>query len=289
MHVSVIQLLAISLLVIGTVIVVSRSKKSVVVGAVRIVGSLLLAFLAFGAVGGYAAAFIGADLAIGVGSIAGLGVLVAAWVSFFYKKSNVADRAAPSALVPQPPPDQRQQAATIAPIAAPDVFISYKREEREIVEIIAHRLEALKVKVWFDAELRSGTSFDSEIDRQVRAAKCVLVCWSPGATASDWVRGEATIGRQRGVLAAALLKPCDLPSPFNLVHAEDLSGGIDQRPLEWQRLLERIGPLVGRSGLAEYVRLESAPVATELALWMARNPGDALFDLAAARLKASQT
>ncbi len=57
---------------------------------------------------------------------------------------------------------------------------------------IARKLEELKLKVWFDAELRSGTSFDTEIDRQVRAAKCVLVCWSPGAVASDWVRGEAT-------------------------------------------------------------------------------------------------
>ncbi len=127
-----------------------------------------------------------------------------------------------------------------------DVFISYRRDERARVRAIAREFEAMSLRVWFDAELRSGTAFDTEIDLQVRAAKCVLVCWSPSAVQSDWVRGEATIGRQRGVLAAALLEPCDLPSPFNLTHASDFTDGIDLESSEWLRLLDRVGELVGR-------------------------------------------
>ena len=167
----------------------------------------------------------------------------------------------------------------------PDVFISYKRDERAEVLAIARRLEALKLRVWFDAEMKSGTTFDAEIDRQVRAAKAVLVCWSPGAVASDWVRGEATIGRQRGVLAAAMLKPCDLPAPFNLVHADNLTGGIDPRNPEWLRAVDRIGMLAGRPGLAAYEALELTKDKNAYAAWIAQNSGDALLNNAVERLK----
>jgi hypothetical protein len=224
-----------------------------------------------------------------VGAIAALGasLLAALFVvnKFFPRK----DAAARPAGHEQPNPAQPrpvQRAAPAKPAGPPpDVFISYKRDERAEVLAIAKRLEALKLRVWFDAEMRSGTTFDTEINRQVRAAKVVLVCWSPGAVASDWVRGEATIGRERGVLAAVLLKPCDLPSPFNLVHADNLVAGIGPQNSEWLRAVERIGQLAGRPGLAAYEALELGREKNAYAAWIAQNSGDPLFDKAVERLK----
>jgi hypothetical protein len=42
-----------------------------------------------------------------------------------------------------------------------DVFISYKRDDRDRVAAIAARLRDLKVDVWFDENLRSGAAFVS--------------------------------------------------------------------------------------------------------------------------------
>ena len=181
-------------------------------------------------------------------------------------------------------PASRAPQAT-GPRVPPDVFISDRRDERTDVLQIAERLRALKLTVWFDADLRSGTSFDSEIDWNIRRAKCVLVCWSPGAATSDWVRGEATIGREREVLAAAMLKPCSLPAPFNLVHAEDLASGVGPENRAWFRLLDRIGALVGRPGLGAYERAVAAQDRGAIAAWMGEHPHDALFDEATALLK----
>jgi hypothetical protein len=139
---------------------------------------------------------------------------------------------------------------TAANAPAPDVFISYKREERERVEAIADALRGLGLAVWFDARLVSGKSFDDEINQQVRTAKAVLVCWSRGAANSEWVRAEASIGRERGVLRACFLEPCDLFPPFNLVHAEDLSAGaLNAANPGWVRLVDQLGGLTGRPGL----------------------------------------
>lgn len=171
-----------------------------------------------------------------------------------------------------------------SPHTPADIFISYKREERARVEAIAKALRELKLSVWFDARLQSGNLFDDEINREVRAAKCVLVCWSPGAVASEWVRAEASIGRQRGVLAACFLDHCDLYPPFNLVHAEDLShAALDGANPAWAKIVEQIGHLVGRPGLGAYVSAQNERAA--LGAWLAEHASDPLAEVALARLR----
>jgi len=184
-----------------------------------------------------------------------------------------------------PAPIASQDPRPLGEFKPADVFISYKRQERSEIGAIAERLGELKLRVWFDADMRSGSAFDREIDRQVRAAKAVLVCWSPGAVESDWVRAESAIGRQRGVLAAALVKECDLPPPFNLVHADDLRAGIGPENQEWLNLLERIGVLVGRPGLAAYEAMGANPARAHLGEWIAMFPNDPLLETALARLR----
>ncbi|MEZ5959636.1 MAG: toll/interleukin-1 receptor domain-containing protein [Hyphomonadaceae bacterium] len=103
-----------------------------------------------------------------------------------------------------------------------DIFISYRRDQREQVLLIAERLQELGLSVWFDARLEAGTSFDEEINREVRTAKVVIVCWSPEAILSRWVRAEASIGLERNVLVPLFLCRTELMPPFNLVHGVDL-------------------------------------------------------------------
>jgi len=162
-----------------------------------------------------------------------------------------------------------------------DVFISYKREERAECQRIADKLKALGLNVWFDARLTAGDSFTTEIEREVRRAKAVLVLWSPGSVQSRWVRNEADIGRERGVLCAAQLKTCDLPIEFRDIHFETLHDPqfSDGHP-GWIKLLERIGALTGRTGLASYSRA-LAEAGRPLEQWASQHPDDPLAAKAA--------
>lgn len=163
--------------------------------------------------------------------------------------------------------------AAVSAAGAPDIFLSYKREERPRVEAIAGALRDLKFNVWFDARLVSGRAFDDEINLQIRTARAVLVCWSAAAVGSEWVRAEATIGRQRGVLRACMLENCELTPPFNLVHAEDLtSGALDGSNVGWVRLVDQLGELTGRPGLGAYV--SGGP--SQAKAWAAAHSGDPL-------------
>lgn len=128
-----------------------------------------------------------------------------------------------------------------------DVFISYKRDERRRADNIASRLRALGLEVWLDANIASGRSFDAEIEAALRAAKAVLVLWTPGSVASEWVRNEASAAKERGILLALMLEPCELPIEFRAVQYEPLFANsfADDHP-SWVKVVERIKDLAGK-------------------------------------------
>lgn len=127
-----------------------------------------------------------------------------------------------------------------------DVFISYKRTDRPLVERLDTELRTMEYSVWFDARLELGGSegFDIEIDREVSAAAAVVVCWTAEAVKSIYVRAEAKKALGRGVLIPIFVQQCDLPVPFNDIDTVDFSGwqGGTSEPC-WQRLNKRINEL----------------------------------------------
>lgn len=174
--------------------------------------------------------------------------------------------------------------ATLTPTSIVDVFVSYKRRKRGDVAKISAELSKLKISVWFDARLEPGTPFHGEIAREVRAAKCVLVCWTPDALASGgdtrgWVLAEANIGRDRGVYVPAAIEPTPLDPPFNLDHVEDLSawlaGDTDVIALSaWNKTLDAIGRKLKREGLGSLATIIDGEDPEALEAWAYRYPND---------------
>jgi hypothetical protein len=147
-----------------------------------------------------------------------------------------------------------------------DVFISYKRAERDRVRVIADLLKAENLDVWFDARLEvgRGEGFDAEIEREVTSAACVVVCWTPDATRSIYVKGESKKGLEREVLVPALLAPCVLPVPFNAVDTADLIGWSgDAQDAKWLSLLATIKHTVAKSKANEQQRIAHSHAAYE--------------------------
>lgn len=144
-----------------------------------------------------------------------------------------------------------------------DVFLSYKRQDRGAIEQIAMALRALKLEVWFDASLTAGESFSDEIDREAKAARAIVVCWSPASAESKWVKAEALIGFENEKLAAIYVAGPDgfsPQAPFNSLHIEDLRAWLtspDSSSAAWRSVLRRIGKLCGRSDVESLAILDA--------------------------------
>src|SRR5438034_4071245 len=87
-----------------------------------------------------------------------------------------------------------------------DVFISYKREDRELVRTLVRALQERGLTVWWDNRLEWGQSWITCIKRALDGATCAIVLWTPRSVASDGtyrsdvVAAEATTAFGRKVL-----------------------------------------------------------------------------------------
>lgn len=136
-----------------------------------------------------------------------------------------------------------------------EVFISYARADRNLIEPIAVRLDALSVEAWLDTRISPGDDFLEDIHSKLKEVRLVLVCWSPNAIQSKWVKGEAHWAFEHRVYLPVYVAPCELMPPFNLVETVDLSSWANSpNDPGWLSLVAQIGHLTGREGLAAAAR-----------------------------------
>jgi TIR domain len=77
-----------------------------------------------------------------------------------------------------------------------DIFISYKSERRNAAQHLSRILELNGYSVWFDYGLFSGIDFGRQIEREIRAAKVVVVLWCSLSRDSRWVLEEAHLAQR---------------------------------------------------------------------------------------------
>lgn len=126
-----------------------------------------------------------------------------------------------------------------------DIFLSYARQDRVSARIFAECLGEEGFRVWWDASLHSGETFDEVIEQRLRDAKAVVVLWSPRSVASRWVRAEATLADRRNKLVPAIIEACDRPIVFELTHTAELSEWHgDRSDPRWRTFVEDLDRLV---------------------------------------------
>jgi TIR domain len=104
-----------------------------------------------------------------------------------------------------------------------DVFISYSKIRRTEAAELARELSDLGYYVWWDTRLLPTGSYGAAIDRELNAAKAVIVIWSPESVRSKWVRSEAEHADQQDKLVNTHTDVDDprtlIPKPFNQIHS----------------------------------------------------------------------
>ena len=103
-----------------------------------------------------------------------------------------------------------------------DVFISYASEDRDRADKLARALGAAGWSVWWDRKIITGQTFDQAIERELESAKSVVVLWSKHSIASEWVKNEAAVAAERGVLLPAVIDSVKPPLEFRRKQTAEL-------------------------------------------------------------------
>jgi formylglycine-generating enzyme required for sulfatase activity len=129
-----------------------------------------------------------------------------------------------------------------------DIFISYAKEDRGKAKDIADALKQQGYSVWWDRSIRPGEIFDTVIEAALDAANCVIVLWSNTSVSSDWVKTEASEGKQREILIPVLIeRDVKIPLAFRRMQAADLRDWKGKLPhLGFDDLLKAVAGILDR-------------------------------------------
>jgi hypothetical protein len=103
------------------------------------------------------------------------------------------------------------------------VFISYAREDRAFAEGLANWLEAEGWTAWWDTQILAGNTFRNTIERELAAARCLIVVWTPASITSHWVIDEAQAGAERNVLLPLAINDVKIPLGLRQTQAVPLA------------------------------------------------------------------
>ncbi len=143
-----------------------------------------------------------------------------------------------------------------------DIFISYSSKDREKVSVLAGKLAETGWSLWWDPVIPPGQVYDVVIEEQVKAARCIVVCWSASSVQSSWVRAEAGDALNREILVPVLLEPVDIPLVFRQVNAANLVDWSGDPDDDRFRLL--IASLAARLGDPPDMRVANVPGAENM-------------------------
>lgn len=115
----------------------------------------------------------------------------------------------------------------------PTVFLSYARTDADIVRRVADGLTAAGVRVWLDeANLKAGTNWMQEIERELSATDFVAFFISPTSVNNGWAKQELQVALHRqvsgeggAVILPVILEDADVPPLLRQFQWVDMRGG----------------------------------------------------------------
>lgn len=141
-----------------------------------------------------------------------------------------------------------------------DIFLSYAREDKARAEQVAKGLAAAGLEVFWDSEIPPGQTWADYIEEKLTHCKALIVLWSEHSTKSQWVREEARMGRDKGVLIPVMIDGAQAPFGFGEVQAANLASwaGEEGHP-DWTRFVAAVRSITNAPARPRPAPQPSAP------------------------------
>lgn len=146
------------------------------------------------------------------------------------------------------------------------IFVSYKHDEQDFVEMLIHQLQAAGFPVWVDTEqLRAGENWREAINFAIQDAFALILVISPEAKASQYVTYEWAYAQGTGIkVIPVLLKETEKLHPqLEMLQYLDFT---DRARPPWDKLMRRLWELQGEQQPYTVTVSRDAPPAVKSAV-----------------------
>ncbi len=114
-----------------------------------------------------------------------------------------------------------------------DIFLGYSSSDLATAEQLVQRFRQEGWEVFIDRQTLVGRKWHKEIERELHAARAVVVLWSAASRDSDFVLEEAEYGKHKNILFPAFIERVECPYGFGRIQTADLMG--------WNHQMEHAG------------------------------------------------
>ncbi len=114
-----------------------------------------------------------------------------------------------------------------------DIFICYSKTDIIIASRLEKHFQEQGWSVFIDRKTPVGRQWHREIERELHAAKAVVVLWSESSRDSDYVLEEAGYGKRKNILFPAFITSVEYPYGFGLIQAANL--------VDWENTADHAG------------------------------------------------
>jgi hypothetical protein len=129
-----------------------------------------------------------------------------------------------------------------------DIFISYKREDKQTIESLAKRLELAGWSVWWDNDILGGDDYDITIQKELEISACVIVLWSSFSVNSRNVKDEANAALALNKLVPLSIDNVKLPFGFGMIQAIPIQSKSNISDDEFEKIKASI---IKKTGLVQ--------------------------------------
>jgi hypothetical protein len=93
-------------------------------------------------------------------------------------------------------------------------------------------------RIFFAPDIPAGADWNELVQRELRAARCVVVLWSANAKKSLWVHGEAADAFERGCYIPVSIDDTEPPKLFKQVQTPSISPWVSQGDMTPMHMLK---------------------------------------------------
>lgn len=151
-----------------------------------------------------------------------------------------------------------------------DVFVSYSRGDKARVAPLVAAIEDQGWSVWWDPDIVPGQEFDRRIVAELACAHAVVVVWTRNSVESRWVRGEARVAAERGILVPVRLDGATLPIDVRAFHTTDLDAPGAGGDRQIQEVIRALGDAIARRRTGGTAATDAGPAPSAAATGASR-------------------
>jgi len=133
-----------------------------------------------------------------------------------------------------------------------DIFVSYRRSDRELVASVVRRLEARGVGVWYDAEIEGGADWREKIVEALTESEMLTIFFSEDSNNSKQLKKELAVADHLGKPVVPILIEDTQPRGAYLYELADRNWiQVFPDPMEKiDEMVEHLVTLAGKDGLS---------------------------------------